>query len=124
MGEVRQGREDVRDQHRSERPPIDHIDTQIVHILGKSPIETARSTPQTLNTSPSGVLNDLHRVLGLNSFHPRWVPHFLTDNLRLKRKQVAREMSPYLEAASRDGWQYSIIVDKSWFFLDQCPHRM
>jgi hypothetical protein len=48
----------------------------------------------------------------------------LTDDLRLKRKQVAREMIPDLEAASRDAWQHFVTGDESWFFLEQSPHRM
>jgi hypothetical protein len=69
MGEVRRGREDHYDEHCSRRPPLDHIDTQILHILGKFPFESARSIAQTLNTSHSVVLHHLHEVLGFKSFH-------------------------------------------------------
>jgi hypothetical protein len=124
MRQVRCGREDLRDEHSSGRPPLDHIDTQILHILGKSPFESARSIAQTLNTSHSVVLHHLHEGLAFKSFHLPWVPHFLTDDLRLKRKQVARKMIPDLEAASLDGWQHFVTGDESWFFLDQSLHGM
>jgi hypothetical protein len=96
----------------SGRPPLDHIDTQILHILGKSPFEPAASIAQTLNTSHSIVLRHLHKVLDFKSCHLRSVPRFLTDDLRFKKKQVAREMIPYLEAASRDGWQHFITGEE------------
>jgi transposase len=71
IGEVRRGREDLSDKHRSGRPALDHIDTQILHILGKSPFESARSIAQTLNTLHHVVLHYLHEVLGFKSFHLR-----------------------------------------------------
>jgi hypothetical protein len=112
MGEVRRSLEDLRDEHRSGRPPLDHIDTQILHILSKYPFESARSIAQTLSTSHSVVLYHLHEVLGFKNFHLRWVPHFLIDDLRLKRKQVAREMIPYLEAAFLDEWQHFVTENE------------
>jgi hypothetical protein len=48
----------------------------------------------------------------------------LTDDLRLKRKQAAREMIPYVEEASWDGWQHFVTGNEPWFFLDQSPHQM
>jgi histone-lysine N-methyltransferase SETMAR len=122
MGEGRGVREDLHDEHRSGRPLFDHIDTQTLYILGKSPFESARSIAQTLNTSHNVVLLHQHAVLGFKSFRLRWVPHFLTADLRLKRKQIAREMIPYLEAASRDRWQHFVTGDEWWFFLDQSCH--
>jgi hypothetical protein len=82
MGEVQPGREDLHDEHRSGspslddfvrsgRPPFDHIDTGILHILGKSPFGSARSIAQTLKTSHNVVLHHLHEVLGFKSFHLR-----------------------------------------------------
>jgi hypothetical protein len=56
IGEVRRGRQDLHDKHRSGRSPLYHIDTQILHVLGKSPFELARSIARTLNTSHSVVL--------------------------------------------------------------------
>jgi hypothetical protein len=71
MEEVRRAREDLRNAHRSGRSPLDHIDTQILHILGKSPFESVWSIAQTFNTSHSVVLQHLHKALSLKSFHLR-----------------------------------------------------
>jgi hypothetical protein len=50
------------------------------------------------------VLHHLYEVLEFKCLHLRWVPELLTDDLRQKRKDIAREMIPYLEAAFQDGW--------------------
>jgi hypothetical protein len=124
IGEVWRGREDRNAEHRSGRPLLNHIDTKILHILGKFPFGSARSIAQMLNTSHSVLLHHLHKVLRFKRFHLWRAPDFLTDDLRLKRKQAAREMIPYLEAVSRDGWQYFVTGHESWFFLDQSLHWM
>jgi hypothetical protein len=49
------------------------------------------------------VLNHLHLLIDLKSFHLRWVPHLLTEDLRKKRKDDARAILPLLHAAQRDG---------------------
>jgi hypothetical protein len=76
MGEVRRSLEDFRDEHRSGMPPLDHIDTQILHIFGKSTFEWAPLIAQTFNTSHRVVLHYLHQVLGFKYFHLRWIPYF------------------------------------------------
>jgi hypothetical protein len=48
----------------------------------------------------------------------------LTEDLSQKRKDIAREMIPSLEAAFRDGWRNLMTGDESWFFLSQSPRRM
>jgi hypothetical protein len=52
MGEVRRDRKDLRDEHRSGRLPLDHIDTQILHTFASPPLSRRgqlrrRSTPRT-----------------------------------------------------------------------------
>jgi hypothetical protein len=86
MGEVRRGWEDLRDEHDSEKPPLDHMDSQILHILTKSSFESAWSIGQTLKISHSVVMHHLHEVRGFKSFHLRWVLHFSIDDLRFKRQ--------------------------------------
>jgi hypothetical protein len=45
----------------------------------------------------------------------------LTDELRQKRKDVAREMIPSLKAAFQEGSRNLITGDEFWFFLS--PHE-
>jgi hypothetical protein len=105
-------------------PALDYSDTAILRIIGKSPFESARSIPHLPKISYSAVLDHLHEVLGFKSFHLRWVPHFLTHDLRQKRKDVAREMIPYIEAPFQDNWGTLITGHECWFFLSQSPRRM
>jgi hypothetical protein len=122
--EARRGREDLHDEHRAGRPPLDYIDTAILRIIGKSPFESARSIAYMLKISYSAVLHHLHEVLGFKSFHLRWVSHLLTNDLRKKRQDVAREMISDLEASLQDGWRSLITGDEAWSFLSQSPRRM
>jgi hypothetical protein len=71
MGEAHRGREDLRDEHRSGRLPLTPINTQLMHILGKSSFESARSIGQTLKTSHRFGLHHLYEVVGFKSFHLR-----------------------------------------------------
>jgi hypothetical protein len=48
----------------------------------------------------------------------------VTDDLKQKRKDVAREVIPSLEAAFQDGWRSSATRDESWFFLLRSPRRL
>jgi hypothetical protein len=123
MEQVRRGPDDLHDEHRPRRPPLDDIDTQIMRILGKSPFKSTRSRPQRLGISQGVGLHHLHEVFGFKRFHLRWVPHLVTDDLGLRRKRVAREMMPDLETASRDGWQHFVTGAELCSFLYQSPQR-
>jgi hypothetical protein len=43
IGEVRFGRQEVHDEIRTGKPPLDDVDAKILAILDKSPFESARS---------------------------------------------------------------------------------
>jgi hypothetical protein len=70
------------------------------------------------------VLNHLHLSIGFKSFHLRWVPHRLTEDLRQKRNDDARAMLPLLHAAQLDSWHHPVTGDESRFFFDTLPRRM
>jgi hypothetical protein len=124
IGEVRRRREDLHDQHRAGTLPFDDIDTAILRIIGKSPFKSARCIAKSLKISLTAVLHHFHEVLEFKSFHLRWVPHLLTNDLREKRKDVAGEMIPSLEAAFQEGWRSFVTRDEPWFFLSRWPRRM
>jgi histone-lysine N-methyltransferase SETMAR len=52
------------------------------------------------------------------------VPHLLTGELRVKRKELTGLLIPDLEAARKDGWKHLVTRDESWFFLLSVPRRM
>jgi hypothetical protein len=123
MREIQRGREGFHDEHRIERPPLDHIDAKILAMLDKAPFESARSMPHVLGVDDATVLHHLQAKLGLKSHYLRWVSHLLTDELRAKQKEFASLMIPYIVAAKRDGWRHFVTGDKTWFFLLSGPRR-
>jgi hypothetical protein len=67
--EIQQGRQDLHDLHRSSRPPLDHIDTQILAALDKWPFESCRSLALRLGYDLKTVDNHLVDSMGFRSFH-------------------------------------------------------
>jgi hypothetical protein len=122
--EIRRGRQDLHDEIRSGRLPLDDLDGKILAILDKSPFESAHSISERLFVIYSTVLQHLHEFLGFKSFHLYWVPYLLTSDLREKRKEYARDMLPFLYAAEQDDWHHLVTDDKSWFFFNSSPRRM
>jgi hypothetical protein len=90
--EIRRGRQDLHDEIRSGRPPLDDLDGKILAILGKSLFESADSIFERLLVAYSTVLQYFHESFEFKSFHLHWVPHLLTGDLREKRKEYARAM--------------------------------
>jgi hypothetical protein len=56
----RQGREDLRDEARPGRPPIDFLDLQILRCLEKGPFHSAYSLAEALGVSHTTILSHLH----------------------------------------------------------------
>jgi hypothetical protein len=74
-----------------------------VAILNKSLFEPACLTAERPRVGHATVLEHLHVSIGFKSFHLRWVPHLLTDDLSQKRKEHARGVLSFLYATQRDG---------------------
>jgi hypothetical protein len=115
---VRFGRQDLHDKIRTRRPPLNDLDAKNLAILDKSPFESACSISERLYIGYATVLEYLHMSIGFKSFHLRWFPHLLTDDLRQKRKKHKRAILPFLYAAQRDGWHNFVTDDESWFFFN------
>jgi hypothetical protein len=109
------GRQDLHDEIRTGTPPLDDLDAKIVTILDKSPFESTCSIAERLRLGYATVLEHLYLSIGFKSFHLRWVPHLLTDDLREKRKEHANAMLPFLYAAQRDSWHNPVTGDKCRF---------
>jgi hypothetical protein len=113
IDEVWFGRQDLHDEIRTRRPPLDDVDAKILAILNKSHFESTRSIVERLRVSYITVLNYLHLSIGFKSFHLRWVPYLLTEDLRQKRKDDTRAMLPLLHVAQRDSWHHLVTGDES-----------
>jgi hypothetical protein len=124
ISEIWRRRQDLHDEIRAGRPPLNNLDVKILAILDKSPFESARPIAERLCVSHPTVLEHLHKSIGFRSFHLRWVLHLLTDDFRQKRKEYATAMLPFLHAAERDGWHHHVTGDKSWLFFKTSRRRM
>jgi hypothetical protein len=68
-------RQNLHDDPKFGRPPIDHLDAKIIGCLEKEPFSSAHSLAGALDVSPGTILNRLFNSLEMNFFHLRWVPH-------------------------------------------------
>jgi predicted ArsR family transcriptional regulator len=91
-------RQDLHDDVRSGRPPIDHLDAKIIAGLEMEPFSSAYSLAEALDVSPTAVLSHLLDSLEMKNFHLRWVPHQLTDDRRQVRITKCDELLRALEA--------------------------
>jgi transposase len=80
IGEVRFGRQDLHDEIRTGRPPLDDVNAKSLAILYKSPSKSARSIAERLCISRTTVYNYLHLSIGFKSFHLHWVRHRLIED--------------------------------------------
>jgi hypothetical protein len=76
------GRQNLHDDSRSGRPPIDHLDAKSTVCLEREQFSSADSLAETLDVSPATVLSRLRNLLGMKIFHLGRVPDQLIDNLR------------------------------------------
>jgi hypothetical protein len=66
--QVRQGREDLHDEVRSGKPPIDFLDIRILALLDKQPFHLASSTAEALCVSHLIILSHLRESLVMKIF--------------------------------------------------------
>jgi hypothetical protein len=78
IAEIRRGRQDLHDEIRSGRSPLDDLENKILAILEKSPFESSHSITERLLVAKLTMLRHLHESIGFKSFHLRWMPHLLS----------------------------------------------
>jgi hypothetical protein len=65
--EIQRGRQDLHDEIRRGRPPLDGLDAKILAVLNKSPFQSFSSTAERLAVSLSTVLQYFHESIGFNA---------------------------------------------------------
>jgi hypothetical protein len=103
------GCQNLHNDPRSGRPPIDHLDAKIIPCLEREPFSSAYSLVEALNMSPATVLSRLHNSLGMKNFRLHWVPHPLTDDLRQVRVAKCGELLRALETVQRTHFHHIVI---------------
>jgi hypothetical protein len=116
--EFKCGRDNIDDQPRSERLPIDNLDADILCVLHHSPFETVRSIAEEVGVSAATVHRRLTELLPLQPRLLKWVPHLLTCELKAKRVEFARELLEALRSEKHTLFHRIITGDEFWFYLD------
>jgi hypothetical protein len=111
--EFKCGREDIADQPRSGRPPIDNLDADILCVLRPSPFGMVRSIAEELGVSLETVHRRLTGSLELQPRFLKWVPHILTCDLRRKRVELSAELLEILRHEQGSGFHRIITGDES-----------
>jgi hypothetical protein len=76
-----QGRENLHDEVRSGRPPIDFLNLRILALLSEKSLHSAYSIAEAPCVSNSTISSHLWESLGLKKIHLRWIPQELTTSL-------------------------------------------
>jgi hypothetical protein len=115
---VGQGREFLADEPRSGGPPIDFLDICILTCLEKQLFHAAYSLAEILNVSHVTILSHLRDAPGMRLFHLRWIPHQLTEQLRITRMQKCQELLQLPETMEASKFHNIPTGDESWFTLE------
>jgi hypothetical protein len=118
------GRQNLNDDPRSGRLPIDHLDAKIIARLEREPFSSRYSVAEALDVFPATLLSRFHNSLGTKFFDLRWVPHQLTDDIRQVRVAKCGEILRALEAMRRTHFRHIIRGDESWLTSNlSTPHN-
>jgi hypothetical protein len=80
IAEARLGCQDLHNEIRVGRPPLDDLDMKILAMLDKSPFQVVHSIAKRLSVTHTIMLLHLHNSISFKSFHLHWVAHLLTDD--------------------------------------------
>jgi hypothetical protein len=69
IGEISRDRQDLHDENRMGRLPLDDLDAKILAILDKYPFESDQSIAETFPVGLVTVLRRFHDSIGFRSFH-------------------------------------------------------
>jgi hypothetical protein len=81
IAEARVGRQDLHDEIRTGRSPLDDLDAKILAILDNYIFKSTHSIAERLIVAGPTVLLHLHDFIGFKSFHLHSIPHLLTNDL-------------------------------------------
>ena len=105
--------------------PGRHIDEQLLFRIQeehlKNQFSSVRSIAHTLKAPISTVYHYMTDYLGLVFRHTRWVPHILSDDQKLKRIRLCKDLYQIILKIKKNPYRDLITGDESWFLYNYAP---
>jgi len=121
FAEWRTGSCRITDLVRTGRPQEDNHASEIEAIFEEYPLASAHFIAETLGVDRRSVRRTLTEVMHMKHVGFRWVPHDLTDGVRKKRVDGARNLLEFLGAQGPRQRDHVITDDQSWIFVRNKP---
>lgn len=112
------GHLEITDQQRTGRPPLEFVDREIIRALQEYLFHSIRTLAEMINVSSSTIHSHLTEHLGLKPFHLKWVPYFLTAEMKENRVRFATNMLIELQKQAKSDFKFVITGDESWFYFN------
>jgi hypothetical protein len=93
------------------------IDEAILTALAELPFSSVRELSRRICLPRSIVHQHLTQSLRFTVRRLQWVPHFLTEEQKQIRVQMATELLRVLSAQSTRQWHDIVTLDESWIYL-------
>jgi hypothetical protein len=115
---VRQGRENLHDEARLGRRPIDFLNIRILSLLDEQQFHSTHSIADAMGISHLIILNYLREPYGMKFSHLCWIPDELRESIRCIRMETGRELLAILEAHEKSKFRRFVTGTESWFTLE------
>jgi hypothetical protein len=112
-----QGRTDLFDDPRSERPLMHDLAEAIRSMLTERPFSSCKMLSRYFRVATATCLRILHNQLGLKKFHLRCMLHSPSPPQKAERVSTSNRLLTALEEAQFTDFDRLITGDESWFYL-------
>lgn len=120
--ELREGKFSIFDKERSGRPEITELDARISQIMEDEPYIKTSELAKMCAVNKETIKHILRDHLHMIKVNFKWIPHQLTDSLRRRRVETAKEMLQVLENRSPQFLRKVYTEDETWIYFDN-PRR-
>lgn len=116
--ELREGNFSIFDKERSGRPEITELDEAFSQIMEEEPYINTAELARRFEKSKETIKHILRDHLHMIKVNFKWIPHQLTEGLRRRRVETAKEMLAVLENKSPAFLRNVYTEDETWVYLE------